>query len=72
MDSPLAMVLPLEAKLRDLKPEELDVFQYALNYSLTESLFNNCPLDDLQIAQSLVMVLEKGYLRISERLTEAH
>lgn len=70
MDATLSPALSQELKLRDLTPEELDVFQYTINRPLTEEVFNNCPLDDLLIAQTLVGLVEKGYLRASNPRVE--
>jgi pSer/pThr/pTyr-binding forkhead associated (FHA) protein len=70
MDATLSPALPLEQKLRDLSSEELDVFQYTLGHPLTEELFNNCPLDDLLIAQTVVSLSKKGYLKVSKSLSE--
>jgi hypothetical protein len=66
----LSPALSPERKLRDLTPEELDVFQYTLNHPLTEEVFNNCPLDDLLVAQTLVGLVQKGYLTASARRVE--
>ncbi len=66
MKASITLTLPLEAKLSELEPEELDVLQYAINHSKVESILNNCPIDDLDIAQRLVSLLQKGYLRRTE------
>jgi pSer/pThr/pTyr-binding forkhead associated (FHA) protein len=63
MNASLSLAVPLEAKLRELGPEELDVLQCAINHRTVESLFNNCPADDLDIAQRLVTLMQKGYLK---------
>jgi len=66
MDSRISLARPLTAKLRDLSPEQLDVFQSAIDQSHVESVFNNCPNDDIQIANALAVLIEKGYFKISE------
>jgi hypothetical protein len=53
---------PLEAKLRDLSPEELDVFQAALEVNTVGAVFDQSPLSDLLIAEKLRALLEKNYL----------
>jgi hypothetical protein len=59
----IAIPRPLEPKLRDLAPEELDVFQAALTAGTVKALFDECPLTDLQIAEKLRSLLEKNYLQ---------
>ena len=53
---------PLKSKLRDLSPEELDVFQAALEVKTVNALFDQSSLSDLDIAVKLVSLFEKGYL----------
>jgi pSer/pThr/pTyr-binding forkhead associated (FHA) protein len=60
--SPIGVARPLKAKLRDLSPEELDVFQAAMEVKTVAALFDQSPLSDLQIAEKLVTLFEKGYL----------
>jgi pSer/pThr/pTyr-binding forkhead associated (FHA) protein len=54
---------PLSSKLRDLKPEELDVFQVALGGGTLQSLLDRSPQTDLETAQILGTLLGKGYLQ---------
>ncbi len=62
----LAVPRPLEAKLRDLGPEELDVFQVALGAETVRSLFDESSHTDLTIAEKLKVLLDKGYLVATE------
>ena len=62
----LAIPHPLESKLRDLGPEELDVFQVALGAETVRALFDECPLTDLVIAEKLKILLDKGYVVSTE------
>jgi pSer/pThr/pTyr-binding forkhead associated (FHA) protein len=62
----LAVPHPLEAKLRDLGPEELDVFQVALGADSIRAVFDECPLTDMTIAEKLKGLLDKGYVVASE------
>jgi pSer/pThr/pTyr-binding forkhead associated (FHA) protein len=57
---------PLESKLRDLSPEELDVFQVALGAETVRALFDECSHTDLTIAEKLRSLIEKGYLIATE------
>jgi hypothetical protein len=65
MDSRISLARPLTAKLRDLTPEQLDVFQGAIEQTHVEAVFNNCPVDDIEIAKSLAVLIEKGYYKIT-------
>ena len=60
--SPIGVARPLKAKLRELSPEELDVFQAAMEVKTVNALFDQSSLSDLEIAQKLVTLFEKGYL----------
>ena len=60
--SRLTMPRPLEPKLRDLGPEELDVFQQAMTADTIRTLLDESPLTDLSVAEKLKTLLEKGYL----------
>jgi pSer/pThr/pTyr-binding forkhead associated (FHA) protein len=62
MKTSVSLAVPLQAKLSDLTKEELDVLQYAINYSLIESVYNNCPDEDIQIANHLATLIQKNYL----------
>lgn len=62
LSSPIGVVRPLKSKLRDLSPEELDVFQAAMEVKTVNALFDQSPLSDLDIATKLVSLFEKGYL----------
>jgi pSer/pThr/pTyr-binding forkhead associated (FHA) protein len=53
---------PLEPKLRDLNPEELDVFQTALSADTLRTLFDESHLTDLTVAEKLKVLLDKGYV----------
>ena len=53
---------PLEPRLRDLNPEELDVFQTALGADTLRTLFDESHLTDLTVAEKLKVLLDKGYV----------
>lgn len=63
LSASLSIPHPLEPKLRDLGPEELDVFQAAIGVSTVRMLFDECRHTDLTIAEKLQSLLEKGYLQ---------
>jgi pSer/pThr/pTyr-binding forkhead associated (FHA) protein len=58
----VAIPRPLEPKLRELSPEELDVFQVALTADTLRTLFDESRLTDLTVAEKLKTLLDKGYL----------
>ncbi|HMF43403.1 MAG TPA: DUF4388 domain-containing protein [Polyangia bacterium] len=62
MSAPIGIARPLKSKLRDLSPEELDVFQAAMEVKTVSALFDQSSLSDLDIAQKLAPLFEKGYL----------
>jgi len=53
---------PLEPKLRDLSPEELDVFQVAMTADTLRTIFDESALTDLTTAEKVKALLDKGYL----------
>ena len=62
LNSPIGIARPLKSKLRDLTPEELDVFQAALEVKTVAALFDQSSLSDLAIGEKLVQLFEKGVL----------
>lgn len=62
MASALTVPRPLGAKLRDLTPEELDLFQAALSADTVQTLFDQSRATDLECAEKLLALVEKGYL----------
>ncbi|MFO0601280.1 MAG: FHA domain-containing protein [Myxococcaceae bacterium] len=63
MDQTLMLSVPMQAPLRDLTPEELDVLQLVINWGSLQGLFDNASQDDVVIATSVASLLERGYLR---------
>jgi hypothetical protein len=61
----LALVMPLEAPLRDLEPKELDTLQLALNKGNLDAVMATSALTDLEIARILLKLLSKNYLKSS-------
>jgi pSer/pThr/pTyr-binding forkhead associated (FHA) protein len=62
LSGPIGIARPLKSKLRDLSPDELDVFQAALEVKTVAAVFDQSPLTDLVISEKLVALLEKGIL----------
>jgi pSer/pThr/pTyr-binding forkhead associated (FHA) protein len=62
LNTKIAVPRPLMPKLRDLKPEELDVIQSALSGDTVQGLLDGSRQTDLQAAQVLMSLLERGYV----------
>ncbi len=59
----VAVPKPLTPKLRELSPDELDVFQAVLEGDTTlGALFDRSPLPDLLLAEKLRTLIDKGYV----------
>lgn len=66
MRSALSVPSPLPVKLRDLTPEQLDVFQVAMHQTQLEAIFNNCGVDDIELAGVVSELIKGGYLQVTE------
>jgi hypothetical protein len=64
-DQTLTIAVPLEAPLRDLTPDELDMIQLALNWGTLQGILDHAPQDDLTAGTMIVKLLERGYLRVA-------
>ncbi|MCA9600511.1 MAG: DUF4388 domain-containing protein [Myxococcales bacterium] len=58
----LVLPSPLEPKLSELSPEELDVFQLALNKGEVQSLLDGSHDSDAKTAERLLKLIKAGYL----------
>jgi pSer/pThr/pTyr-binding forkhead associated (FHA) protein len=61
-DAAVKVSFPLEPRLKELGPEQLDVFQAVLNSSTFGVLLDNSPFEDLKTAQVLLELIQKGYI----------
>ena len=61
-NAPVSIARPLGVKLRDLGPEELDVFQLAVFPTSAQALMDHSRLTDLDTARCLLTLLQRGYL----------
>ena len=52
LGSPLAVPTPLAGKLRDLSPEQLDIFQLVLDHGQLQSVLDNFAGTDLDAGRS--------------------
>jgi hypothetical protein len=58
----LAVMLPLRGQLRDLSPEELQVFQLVLNYGALETVLDNWPGTDLEACRHILKLLRHEFV----------
>jgi pSer/pThr/pTyr-binding forkhead associated (FHA) protein len=58
----LAVMLPLHGQLRDLSPEELQVFQLVLNYGALETVLDNWPGTDLEACRHILSLLRHEFV----------
>lgn len=56
---------PLMPRLRELKPEELDLMQSALTGDSVQGLLDASRQTDLEAAQALLTLIERGYVVVS-------
>jgi pSer/pThr/pTyr-binding forkhead associated (FHA) protein len=61
-DALLKPKAPLEARLSELKPEQLDVFQTVLNHASMDQILDRSPFEDLKTCQLLLELIQKGYV----------
>jgi len=64
-DAIFRIELPLEPLLRELTPEQLDVFQLALNEPSMESILNHSTSDDFETTKAIIHLLRYRYLHIA-------
>ena len=62
LESTLVIPQPLEASLRDLTPDQLDVFQAVLNYGTFGGVLDRSPKDDVEVATTVMDLLKRGYV----------
>ncbi|HWZ93224.1 MAG TPA: DUF4388 domain-containing protein [Polyangiaceae bacterium] len=62
LDLRLGLKLPLEPKLTELSPNELELLQIAINAPSLETVLDTVPSTDLEAGQALLSLLQRGYL----------
>lgn len=60
--SSLPVKKPMDGKLTDLSPTQLDVFQVALETATLDEAFDKSPLTDLETGEAILHLVKKGYL----------
>ncbi len=62
-DATLTLAVPMNAPLRDLQPDELDVLQLVLNWGTLGGVLDHSEKDDVAIATTLVSLMQRDYVR---------
>jgi pSer/pThr/pTyr-binding forkhead associated (FHA) protein len=61
-NGPLAVAVPLTPPLRELQPNDLDVLQLVINHGQLGAVLDRSPRTDLETAQALLGLIQKGYV----------
>ncbi|MBL9038704.1 MAG: FHA domain-containing protein [Archangium sp.] len=64
-DATLALAVPMNAPMRDLKSDELDVLQLVLNWGTLNGVLDHSDKDDVTVATTLVGLMSRDYVRAS-------
>jgi pSer/pThr/pTyr-binding forkhead associated (FHA) protein len=59
----IGIAMPLTPRLRDLTAEEVDLVQLVHNYGVVQAVLDRAQGSDLEVAQKLAALLQRGYLR---------
>jgi hypothetical protein len=60
--SALALAAPLTPPLRELTPAEIDLVQLVHNHGTVQAVLDRADGNDVEVAQTLVSLVERGYL----------
>ena len=63
-DDALGLQAPMQARLRDLSPEELDVLQMVINFGSMQTILDRSPKTDLETAQAILNLVQKEYVAV--------
>lgn len=61
----ITLAVPMEPPLRDLKAEELDVLQLVLNWGTMQGAMDHSEKEDVQVAEHLLSLIERGYVLVA-------
>jgi Domain of unknown function (DUF4388)/FHA domain len=61
--SAIGIAMPLTPRLRDLTPDEIDLLQLVHNYGVVQAVLDRADGSDLEVAQKLAGLVQRGYLR---------
>ena len=60
----IGIAMPLSPKLRELSAEELDLLQLVHNYGVVQAVLDRAFGSDLEVAQRIAALIQRGYLRL--------
>ena len=60
----IAIPQPLQPALRDLKPNELDVWQFAVNYGKLRPVLDRSAQSDFETGEILISLIKRNYLTV--------
>ncbi len=63
LDQTITLSVPMEAPLRDLQADELDVLQLVINWGNLQGVFDHAAQDDVAVGTVVMTLLERGYVR---------
>lgn len=63
LDQTMTLAVPMEAPLRELQPDELDVIQLVINWGTFQGVLDHAMLDDVAIATKVIELINRGYIR---------
>jgi pSer/pThr/pTyr-binding forkhead associated (FHA) protein len=61
-DASVRLVVPLQGRLRDLSPDELDVLQAAIDMGQVGAILDMAGGTDLKASEALLSLIQRGYL----------
>jgi hypothetical protein len=61
-NSALAVPTPVAGRLRDLSPEELDIFQLVLDHGMVQAILDNYNGSDADAAKHLVSLMRREFV----------
>ena len=66
LSAKLLLEQPIVPLLRDLLPDELDIIQSVVNFGVLETVINHSAASDLQTAQTVLRLIDTGYVRVEQ------
>jgi len=60
----IGIAMPLSPKLQELSADELDLLQLVHNYGVVQAVLDRAFGSDLEVAQKIAALIQRGYLRL--------
>ncbi len=64
-DATLTVAVPLVPALRELSPDELDIFQTIINWGSLQGVFDHTEKEDLVAAQIVMALMQREFIRMA-------